>query len=188
VSVATRLLGDLGPVLNADLESYLRACAQTFEDVDALARDDPPWCGWSVVLDPAACPAAGLPWLAQFVGVELAPGTDEASARAAIAQHAGWRRGTPAAIEAAVKPTLTGSRFAYLDERVGGDAYAAMITTRTDETPDPAATLAAAMAAKPAGILLTQQLVSGTTYDELDGRYATYNAWPAVDYDTIEHP
>jgi hypothetical protein len=53
-----------------------------------------------------------------------------------------------------------------LIERVGGDAYAATLITSPAETTDPAAVLAAALANKPAGILLTHLIADSPLIDD----------------------
>jgi hypothetical protein len=69
-------------------------------------------------------------------------------------------------------------------ERVGEDAYAIAVRTRTAETPSPALTLAAMLdyeyGAKPAGLTLDYQTVSGQTYGAIAGIYATYGAMSAA--------
>lgn len=113
------------------------------------------------LLDPELCPDWALPWLAQLVGVALPVGVSTPDARALIADVAGFRRGTTAAIEAGLANTLTGNKTVYFRERDGGDAYALEVVTLTGETPDSATTLAALMAQKPGGIVLRYRTVAG---------------------------
>lgn len=87
-------------------------------------------------------------------------------ARDAIRRQGGKGRGTPDAILSAAEDTLTGNRSGRIIERVGGNAYALELVTRPSETPDPAATLAAAMTQKPAGMSLTHTLTEGAIIDE----------------------
>src|SRR5262245_55185049 len=75
------------------------------------------------ILSPDLCPTWALPWLAQLVGVQLPKGIDDAHARDMIRHVAGFQRGTPAAIKAAVSLTLTGdSPTVWFRER-DGSAY-----------------------------------------------------------------
>jgi hypothetical protein len=87
-------------------------------------------------------------------------------ARDAIRRQGGARRGMPDAILSAAEDTLKGAKVARLLERVGGNAYALELITRPSETPNPAATLAAAMAQKPAGMSLTHTLTEGVIINE----------------------
>ena len=50
--------------------------------------------GWSQILDIDRCPQYALPWLAQFVGVELNPNWTAAQSRTAISQRVNFQRGT----------------------------------------------------------------------------------------------
>jgi hypothetical protein len=87
-------------------------------------------------------------------------------ARDAIRRQGGRGRGTADAILSAVEDTLIGTQTGRILERVGGNAYALELVTRPSETPDPAATLTAAMAQKPAGMSLTHTLTEGVIINE----------------------
>jgi len=89
-----------------------------------------------------------------------------AYARDAIKRQGGKNRGTIDAMMSAAEDTLMGTRTARLLERVGGNAYALTLVTRPSETPDAAATLAATMRQKPAGMSLTHTLTEGAIIDE----------------------
>lgn len=185
------------------------------QGVDDLAQDTPDRPGWAVLMDPATAPAAALPWLGQFVGVRVDPSTPEADQRAAIASEEGFGRGTPAAIIATAERYLSPGQIARLVERDQNDPYlltvqvlgpqvvgtsygdlsneystyaqlsAAFSTyggyqSGTDEL------LAALQAVKPAGLVLTLAVVTGSYYSDLiagpygssytvaDAHYATY--------------
>ena len=178
---AGELYYELGPVAQNDeehgwaLARYLSAIGAMFEDVETLIRDQDGRPGWAILFDPDACPAYALPWLAQVAGVPASARQDEASLRAAIRDRAGTRRGTPAALAAAAAATLTGARSVRLFEREAGDAYAIGIKVRPSETPDDAVTLAAAKAAKPAGVLLTLYVADYALYVELPDDYDDYD-------------
>jgi hypothetical protein len=133
-------------------------------DSGALVRDTPDGPGWSVILDVDAAPAEGLPWLAQLVGVALrqqrngeTAETYAVYARDAIRRQGGRQRGTVDAQMSAIQDTLTGAKSVRFIERAGGDPYAITAITRTAETPSTAATTAAWLRQKPAG--LTYSLV-----------------------------
>lgn len=161
------------------LRDYSSAIGAPFEWVCAYALDTDAGPGWSLVMDPATCPAEGLPWLGQFVGVEVNPSYSEAQQRAQVAAHLGFARGTPAAIVASTQVTLTGSRTVYLLERLDGDAYSLGLVTRPSETPSSAATLEAIRAATPAGIVVNYSTSEGLPYGDA-GAGKTYADWKAT--------
>lgn len=191
-SFADNLYDALFPLAGEDgnvgwhLAYFVGAIGAMFQDVADVARDTPEGPGWSAVVDLTRCPTTWLPWLAQLVGVTVPPGLGDADARAWIASTDGFSRGTPAALKGAVAHTLTGDKTVYFRERDGGDAYALEVVTRTDETPDPAASLAALIAQKPGGIVLTYRTVAGWDYEEMTlegGTYAAQTAAFATYYD-----
>lgn len=178
------LYAALEPVATEDealgypLAIYAQALGHLFQEVVDLARDTTALPGWAGLMDPATAPDDALGWLAQFVGVSIPLGTSPADARAAILARTGFERGTPGAIVVAAQRTLTGSRRVLISERYGGDPWALGVFTLTSETPSPAATLAAILEQKPAGITLNFATVPGQTYATLlaVGTYATVNS------------
>jgi hypothetical protein len=118
------------------------------------------------ILDVGLCPDWALPWLAQFVGVQLPEGTDPTTARALITSVAGWSRGTRAAMEAAAGLYLTGNKTVYFRER-DTSAYQLEVVTITEETPDPTKVQAALAAQKPGGLILRYRTVTGWDYQQL---------------------
>ncbi len=125
------------------------------EWVDAVATDSDTHVAWGAALDPEAAPAEWLPWLAQFARVDLPPGAGETEQRARILESGWLFRGTTAAEVAEIQRRLTGAKTVRVLERVGGDDWAQTIVTRTAETPDPDAVMAAWLQQKPAGIVPT---------------------------------
>jgi hypothetical protein len=77
------------------------------------------------------------------------------------------------------------SRTVYLTERYTANAYILAVRTVTAQTPDVAATRAALIAAKPAGLVLDYATVAGQTYDLVRVNFATYAALKAA-YPTYE--
>jgi hypothetical protein len=154
-----------GPDPDGLLHDYIGAISHPMREIDELVRDTPEGCGWSVILDVAACPTKGLRWLSQIAGVVLRPqrATEtleqwDAYARAAIVEQAGHKRGTLGAQISAIKDTLTGTKLVRMIERVGGDAWAQTAIVRTSECASSAVTLAAWLTQKPAGIVPTLTL------------------------------
>ncbi len=178
-SFADQLYWALGPLAGQDpaydwaLLILCNAIGVMFQEVEDLARDTPDGPGWSPLLDLSRCPEEALPWLSQFVGVRLQPDDSDAEDRARIAATDGWRRGTPAALIASAQATLTGNQVVNLYERQG-DPYALLVQTLTYETPDQAATLAAILAQKPGGLVLTYAAIPGQTYTSFKSGNATY--------------
>lgn len=175
-----RIYQTLGPIVRRDeetgwvslhvAESLGRIVDPTFQ----IIRDLPGRPGWSSVMDPTLAPASHLPWLAQFVGVSFdTVSVTEAQQRQRIEDREGWRRGRPAALIDAVSRTLTGAQQVTLQERYLNDAYRLRVVTFTDQTPDAAETLAAILRQKPAGLILTYDVVVSGSIDALAGTIDT---------------
>jgi hypothetical protein len=158
------------------LQDFCEAIGVPFEWVVTYALDqDDGTAGWSLLMSPWTCPAEGLPWLGQFVGVDVNASYTETQQRAQIAAHAGYNRGTPAAITLAAQATLTGRRQVFLTERLDGDPWQLSVVTYTAETPDPTATLAAIWSQTPAGIVVTYS-TEVWDYTVIKAQQATYTA------------
>ena len=116
--------------------------------------------GYGALLDPTVCPTASLPFLAQFVGVQIPAGADDTTARQLIVEQPGLRRGTPAAILAAAKANLTGDQSVTLVERVAVDGsprgyWFQLVIAKPSEMPDEQALIDAVNAVKPGGVMWT---------------------------------
>lgn len=139
----------------------------------------------SDLVDPETADASWLPWLAQLVGVHLAPGSSEASQRSQIASAAsGWQAGTVSAIQVAAGTVLTGSKTVQIYPQSvtapgDGGRWDLLLMTRPEETPDASAVIPAVVAAgaKPVGVLLHHQLILAT-YDAMRTDHGpTYADW-----------
>jgi hypothetical protein len=176
---AAELYRSLLPLAYADeqvdwaLASYAGGHGEMYQELDTLVRDSPAGPGWSSLLDVDRCPTKALPWLGQFIGVNVDTGKPDEAQRQQIRDTAGMKRGTPAAMIAAAQPTLTGNKSVFLFEREGG-AYRLSVRTFIDETPNPAATLAALMTQKPAGIILDFNTMPRWTWRTLRDSFATW--------------
>lgn len=157
------------------LLNVLAALAQMGEQVygivaDQGSPDDPAnyTAGWSVLLDPDNCPAQFISYGAQFVGVQIPPSTGETDARAIWKEEAGFSRGTPAAIIAAARRYLTGTKSAILLERQGSSgplsAYEFVLQVKPAEVVSVTQLTAAVDAARPAGITWALVQTAGTTW------------------------
>jgi len=146
---------------------------QVYDLVADVGSPDEPatyTAGWSILLDPTTCPEAFLPFCGCFTGTVIAPGTDEATARAKILAEAGFNRGTLAAIQAAALRNLTTS-FLIVQERTAAsgspDPYHLVIGFRpADLLTTEQELINACEAVKPAGIQITYVDSAGYTWDE----------------------
>lgn len=151
-----------------DLEQYVNALGEMFAEVEYLAREDadgnPPW---SAITDPdVAVTNAALLWLSQMAGVRVPIGLEGDDMRTFIELAESRRRGTSAYMIQVLQATLTGSKEVVFVERYQSP-YKLRVVTRTSETPDEPASLAALLAVKPAGIVLVFDVVDGYTWDEV---------------------
>lgn len=182
--VTEDLYSALGALATGDEDNdwaLLKLCAAltsgVSERIHEIVADREEYPGWTVLFDPDACPAWALPYLAQFVGVTLLPSDSEARQREKIKLPEQFKRGTPAAMLAAVRATLTGGQTILMDERFTGSAWQLRIRTLVSETPDEAVTEAAAVSQKPIGILLDYSAVTGQDWGDVDADNAD---WAAV--------
>lgn len=152
----------------------------------------------SALTDPTAADAAWLPWLAQFVGVQLDESMTEAEQRDAVRYaSSGLRAGTKTGVAAAAKTVLTGGKYAKVYDHAvpnaggtldPGSQWDVTIVTRTSETPDPALVLATVVAkgAKPVGDVLHHQPYSAT-WAQIEAAFPTWadieaaGTWRAVE-------
>lgn len=156
---------------------FLGGLATTFGPLHDIVRDTPDGPGWSRPLDPSRATRSELAFLAQFAGVKLTPGAETEQWRQEITSPPAFARGTAAALVSAAQVHLTGNKLVTVNERDGG-AYQLSVTTRTSETPDPAAVERALQANKPAGLILTYSTVAGQTWNEVPPTM-TWNTAPA---------
>lgn len=176
-----RLYEALGQGITTDddgtLLDWLDGPTSLLGEVDDVVRDTDDGLGWAREFDTEL--SHSLRWVGQFLGVVVPDAATDAQARSLIAERPAFRRGTVSALTAATQDHLTGSRYVGLRER-DGSPYRLTVTTYTDETPDPAATEATLRAGKPAGLVLTYQVVASTSYTALESQTAlTYTALEA---------
>src|SRR5689334_18292457 len=95
-------------------------CAAFASMIDELAditrdgEDGTP--GWAPLFDLETVDPKWLPWLAQFVGVQLPENLSVDAQILRIRSTDGFRRGTPDAIKGAAQQHLTGTKKVYLEE------------------------------------------------------------------------
>lgn len=180
---------------DAILDALVDASLELLDRAYLIAHGDDSMPPLAAVTDPRVAPLWGLPYAAVWVGGEMPgrrPGeTDEdytARARHAVVYPRGMRRGSFEILRSSVAETLTGNRTVMVTERANGDLYALLVQTYAAETPDPAATAAAAYAAPiDASLVLAVEVIDGQTYDQLEAAYPDYDAVQAAypDYDAV---
>jgi hypothetical protein len=137
------LCGALGAILDAGAS------------LKAVTEDSGAFPGWTVVFDPRWEPREWLPWTAAVYGVSLVGATTEAQQRARIQDLPPQQRGTTAQMVAAVEATLAPG---YTPPRVierDGDPYYLTIVIRSADVVDLTRSQKAAVANKPAGLVLS---------------------------------
>lgn len=177
---ADEVYGTLAPAAAQDadngmaLQTYVGAVGSMFGGVEALFRSaDPSVPAGAAVVDVDTAPDWWLAWLGQMVGVQVTQGATPDFQRAEIRYMRGFKRGTVASMVAAAQQTLTGNQTVAVYERNGG-AYGMLVVTYTDETPDPAATERAVVAAKAAGRFpFTYRTDPGWSIGTMETAYAT---------------
>lgn len=182
---AERLYGTLGSLTDGDESGgwlLLQLCESLVSGLEKVNfyAEETGFPGWSALLDLNRAPTEALGYLAQFKGVQLDLGLDDASQRLRIQEAAGFTRGRPTALIAAAQQRLTGTKTVYLTERWMGDPYRIRVRTYVSETPDQAAMLAALQALVPAGIILQYDDLVGMSYDERKATGLTYTALAAT--------
>ena len=141
------------------------------DDVIRPTETDP---AWAPAVDVDLAPFEALPWLAQWVGEELADTLTDAQRRDRIRRPAGPRRGSPKALREAVAEVLTGGRTVLVDEVYGGNPHRARVRTYASQTPDAAAAEAVADAAAPGWVEIVFELLAGQTHTQAQAKAATY--------------
>lgn len=189
MTLADDAVGAIAPWHTVDYETFTRAIWSMASDLELFANDvldddgNVLFEGWTTFLDPDLCPAAGLPYLAQWVGERLPAGLTEAAQRQWIKDAPNQFRGTPQSIARAAQRWLTGSKLVMIRERSRLDLstntdYIA-IQTFTAETPSPALVLAELRTVVPADITIDFQTVTGSTWANVAIGFASWGALAA---------
>lgn len=186
-TVTEGILASLAPWNDSDGHwiTYCTNLAAMFEQVfsivsDQGSPDDPDnyTAGWSGLLDPTAAPAQFLPYTGMFPGVYVAPGTDEATARALILAEGGFSRGTPRSVIMAAQLWLNGTQTVNLFERLAADGatvdpYHFVLAVLSSEVVDAVQLAAAVDAVRPVGVQWTLVQTSAWTIADLEAGFAT---------------
>lgn len=176
---AEALYARLGPIAaKKDAENgyyalhRCEAIARMWQGLDQVILDSELYAGWTTILDPDASPAQWLSWAAVAVfGVSLVPGSTTEEQRDTLRDLPPQKRGTVEALVTDVAAQLIGTKTVDLTERPGGNAYAELIVTRTSETLDPAAALAAVRRQKIGGIKQIYETTETWFIAELEAAY-----------------
>jgi len=167
------------------LATLCEAIGRMWQEIADLAEDRDGRPGWAVLVDVDTAPANALPWLAQIPGVQLTRGITEAQQRDEIRMRSGEARCRPASMRAAAEATMTGSPPSVRILERTTSAWTLTVITRTAETPDPAATLAALMSQKVGGDILTHVVSDAALIDEgtrtINASASTINAATLAD-------
>lgn len=138
----------------------------------------------STLGDPTAADPKWLPWLVQMVGGVLDPTASVSEQRDTIRYAtSGWEAGSVESIEYAARTALTGSQYALvlphvMPDGTVGTPWDVTIFTRTSETPDPTAVIAAVLRkrVKPAGVVLHQGFVEAP-WDVIEAQRPIWDLW-----------
>lgn len=193
-----RLYNQLAPTFFREDEKYgwagalfVSAFARMFDDVAAVVQPSGSQPGYAILADPVNVPAQWLPWLAQFVGVDLTTSPDAAHSRLWIKSPLGYTRGTTAAMLLAAQATLTGTKTVYFYTRYNGEAFLIKAATLESETPSQVSTRQAIESMMAAWDVLLYEAVKGGTYGLLEASHAKYSEVEAAHptYEDLElHP
>lgn len=183
-SFAEAVYAQLTPLTYGDSDAtgwplllYIGALGQMLQELDYLAHNGVAGTPWENILDLDMIPDHGLPWLGQMAGVRVDTGQSAALQRQQIRNHSGWGRGSVATFLASAKYLLTGTQTVVVTERTN-DAYTFLVNTYSTETPNSAAVLAVLTANKPAGLVMTYNVLAGspagTFYSTLYGEPTSF--------------
>ena len=177
-TLTTNLQQAMAPYMTPDLQIYLNAITQIWDELDSYVGFDLEEYGWSALLDPDLCPAPALPYLAQYVGERLPEGIEESMAREWIKDAPNQRRGTLMSIVRAVQRTLEGSRTVSIVERSGtGQTHPEdylTVMTYTDETPNSAWVYADLRTVVPADIDFSYNVLPMLNWAQVKADNATW--------------
>lgn len=181
-ALTTRLLAALGPGV-ADragdlLEPFVDALTGPLAALDDLLA----YSGrrWPAVFDLDANPEPRF--LGQLAGTRVPVGLSPEEERIFIRDRASWRRGTPAALIAAVKPLLGGSQLVELVERTTSPWQFTLRVYADQLLPGVTAdqVVAAAATQKPVGLVMTVDVSAGATYAHMTTAHgSTLADWAA---------
>lgn len=149
------------------LRKFCEALCAPMQPAYDLVREREGSAGWAIVFDADNCPAYALPYLAQFVGVQIVPEMSEEQIRAEIRQPTGWRRGQPESLQIATRRTLTGEDPLVIIHPRTPEVGVTYIRTLLSQTPDPIRTERVLRAVLPAWEVLEYEAIEGVTWADV---------------------
>lgn len=187
-----RLYSWLAPLFWTDEEhgwpgaSFVSALAKMFDPAAEVIEPRNGKPGFATLLDPELCPEKWLPWLCQFVGIEVALAEaiikqgKASTLREWIKAPLMLQRGSVKGIEEAAKLTLTGTRSVFVFTRYLGEPFTVRVFTIESQTPSQSETRAAAESMVPAWCKLVYE-VGGGLYSEAEAAHEKYSQVEAAD-------
>ena len=148
------------PEVNGDLSKVCDAFGAPYEKgawVRGLGTELEPF---RQAMNVSTAPIWLLPYLAQFVGVQIPKGTSEADARAMIMDRTHQLRGKPQTIIDVTKTFLTGDKAVFLQEQSDGNPFFFRLYIRSSEAPGDLTALKQAIAAVKPGAFTFEIVLS----------------------------
>jgi hypothetical protein len=179
---------------SGDLRGMCEAIMAPLEPAYDISRPRLDRPGWDIAFDPDEAPVELLPWLAQFVGVQLTPEMSEQQMRDEIREPTGWKRGQDESIRVALRRTLVatveGEEPLVIIRPNTPSAGHHYIRTLASQTPEPERTKVVLRSKVPAWSVLDYEAITGLTYADLEAsKYLTYaelEASPIASYRALE--
>jgi len=145
------------------LRKFCEALCAPAQPVYDLVREREDSAGWGIALDVDNCPAYALPYLAQYVGVQITPEMSTEQIRNEIREPTGWKRGQPESLRIATRRTLTGEDPLVIIHPQTPEVGFTYVRTLLSQTPEPDRAEAVIRAALPAWEVLDYEAIEGVT-------------------------
>ncbi|BBH17513.1 hypothetical protein Back2_18000 [Nocardioides baekrokdamisoli] len=187
-AVAARVYAALGQAFAAHagplLDPLVDVLAAPLDDSDQRLQLTA--AGWARAFDLNQSPDPA--WIGRLLGTAVPAGLTADQDRAFIIGRAYWKRGTPAAIVAAIKPLLGGQQTVTLVERDGSPWRLTVRVYASEVLPGVTVDDIAAAAAtqKPVGIILTAQISAAATFAHLKAEHGPTFTAEAAAFPTFE--
>lgn len=167
------------------LRKFCEALCAPMQPAYDLVRERSGQAGWTVALDPDNAPSFALPWLSQFVGVQLVPEMDDAQRRAEIKHPTSWKRGQPESIQIAarrtLKPVVDGEELFVIMRPRTPEVGRLYVRTLLSQTPEPDRTARVLRDSVPAWDVIDYAAIEGETFSDLTAsKYTTFGAEKAA--------
>lgn len=165
------------------LRKFCEALCTPMQPVYDLVRPRLDMAGWGIVLDANLCPAYALPYLAQYVGVQITPQMSELQIRNEIRQPSGWRRGQTGSIRIQTRATLDPAVAEPLvivrpNTPEVGRHY---VRTLLSQTPTPTHTAEVVRASVPAWSVVDYEAITGVAFTDVTAsKYTTFTTLGAA--------